>query len=73
MAYGRNMIAALDNSLNEDDARFQLEKIKTKLGSIQSRAKEGYQTEWGGSQFEKQPMQDERAEYEALKAKAGMK
>jgi len=54
------LMANIDNSLSEDEARFQLEKVKAKLKNIQEQADQINQQEWGNTQFA-HPMRTDRA------------
>jgi hypothetical protein len=48
------MIARISPTMSEDEARNTLEGIKAKMEGIKRRAQEAYQSEWGGSQFERE-------------------
>jgi hypothetical protein len=50
------LMANITNSISEDEAKFQFEKVKAKLQSIQNEAERLHQLEWANTPYS-QPMQ----------------
>lgn len=46
-----SMIANISPMLSEEEAAFQLAKVKTRMDQLVKNAQEAYQTEWGNTQF----------------------
>lgn len=51
------LMASINNTISEEDARMQMEKVKAKLKNIQNEAARIYQMEWQGTPFQQQGQQ----------------
>ena len=47
------MIARIDPTLSEGEARAELQKVAAYMGKIKSNARDAYNTEWGNTQYVK--------------------